>query len=211
MYKETSEFQRGDNMTHSRPNDIQKAISGLMQTESVRKFGRFRALLWQDVSARQAASELMLKTPAENRDNQFWDKYYGYCVDVYETPNVAVLDGLAGLLCWGAGISTSVQKFSNAYTFLGVGNGLVVGQLAAAFTADGSADSISVREVPSNYTQNNYNTYTTTIAVLSCWNLNLIKNVTGRLTSSSVSVNKLGAMTVPSKPQMLPECPPSAI
>lgn len=165
MYKEISEFQIGDNMTNSKPNDIQKAISGLMQTESVRKFGRFRALLWQDINARQAASELMTKTPAEYRDNQFWQKYYGYCIDVYETPNVAVLDGLAGLLCWGAGISTSVQKFSNAYTFLGVGNGLVVGQLASAFTANGSADSVEIREVPSNYTQNNYNTYTTTIAV----------------------------------------------
>jgi len=152
-------------MTNSRPNDIQKAITGLMQTESVRKFGRFRALLWPDIKAREAANDLMLKTPAENRDNAFWQRYYGYCTDVYETPNVAVLDGLAGLLCWGAGISTAVNKFSHAYTFLGVGNGLVIGQLASAFTANGTADSISVRETPSNYAQNNYNTYTTTIAV----------------------------------------------
>lgn len=152
-------------MTNSRPNDIQKAIAGLMQADNVKKNGRFRALIWPDVQARTAANDLMLKTPAENRDDLFWDKYYGYCTDVYETPNVAVLNGLAGLLCWGAGISTSVQKFSETYTFLGVGNGLVIGQLAAAVTANGTANSILVRETPSNYAQNNYNTYTTTIAV----------------------------------------------
>lgn len=152
-------------MTNSRPNDIQKAIAGFMQTESVKKFGRFRALMWPDIRAREAANDLMLKTNPENRDNSFWQQYYGYCTDVYETPNVAVLNGLSGLLRRASGIATSVQEFSNTRTFLGVGNGLVIGQLAASFTANGTANSISVRETPSNYAQNNYNTYTTTIAV----------------------------------------------
>ncbi|MBS1722318.1 MAG: hypothetical protein JSS66_04840 [Armatimonadetes bacterium] len=152
-------------MTNSPNNDIRKAIGYLAQSEGVKKFGRFRALIWPDEEARDAAAELMRRTPAEHRDDQFWERYYGYCLDVRETPNVAILDGLAGLLCWASGITTSVQKFSKDYTFLGVGNGLVIGQLSAAFTANGTNDSVTIRETPSNYAQNNYNTYTTTVAV----------------------------------------------
>jgi hypothetical protein len=147
-------------------NEVRRAISDRAQNETVRKVGRFRALIWPDAAARDAAGALMARTPHDKRDDDFWAKYYAHCDDVKETPNVAIKDGLSGLLRWAAGISTTVEQFSSTKTFLGVGNGMVIGQIRDAFTANGSNDSITVRESPSNWDAgNNYNTYALSISV----------------------------------------------
>lgn len=123
-------------------------------------------MIWPDVRAREAAHELLMRTDPESRDDSFWDKYYGYCDQVCETPNVAVKNGVSALLRYATNISTSVYRFDSDHAFLGVGNGNVIGQLDSAVVADGENDQIDIKETPNNWSGgNNYNTYALSISV----------------------------------------------
>lgn len=149
-----------------KPTEITRVIrSSVGSGDVVKRFGRFRALIWPNIQAREEANRLMLRTDAENRDDTFWSKFYGYCDNVCETPNVAVKNGVSALLRYATDISTSVYRFDSDHAFLGVGNGNVIGQLNAAVVANGSNDQIEIKETPDWSGGNNYNTYALSIAV----------------------------------------------
>jgi hypothetical protein len=122
-------------MTRASYKDFVQSSVATAMANNAQPYGRFRALVWENERARDEAQKVMLATSADNFDDAFYNKYFSYCTDVYESKNVAVYSGLATLLQLGCGASINNVAFNGSNTLLGVGNGLLYARLAVAVSA----------------------------------------------------------------------------